>query len=286
LGRQAGETLVVSRELVRQYYAAFGDNEWHRLVRPEGVIEFAVTTHALKKHLPPHGRILDLGGGPGRYSLWLAQRGYRVILADLSPNLLNVARAKFLEAGVQANVENVIVCDACDLSHFSDDSFDAVVCLGPFYHLVAAADRAQAATELVRVLRPSGVAVIAFMPVYTFLRRTLSLTDERRHLAQPEFVEQLMTEGIFVNDIAGRFNIGYGVRPQAVAPFLEQYGLTTVELLADTGFAAAHARELEELRTSDPTTYERVMEIIIDTASDPSLLGGSIHLLYVGQKRA
>jgi ubiquinone/menaquinone biosynthesis C-methylase UbiE len=271
---------------VRNYYAAFDESEWQRLTWPEGVIEFAVTAHAFSKHLPPHGRILDIGGGPGRYSIWLAQRGYTVVLADLSPNLLDIARAKIAEAGVQSQVEEVVVCDACDLSRFAAESFDAVLCLGPFYHLVDPVDRERAATELVRVLKPRGMALIAFMPLYTFLRRTLALKDERQHLAQPDFVARLMNEGVFLNDVPDRFNAGYGVRPQEVTPFMERHGLKTVELLADTGFAAPHAEHLAELAESDLTAYERAMEIIVSTANDPSLLGASIHLMYVGQKPA
>jgi len=275
----------MSQELVRNYYAAFGENEWQRLTWPEGVIEFAITTHALQKHLPRSGRILDIGGGPGRYSIWLAQRGYQVVLADLSPNLLEIARARIAEAGVQSQIEEVVTCEACDLARFADQSFDALLCLGPFYHLVEPADRQKAAHELVRVLRPSGIALIAFMPIYSFLRRTLALKGERQHLSQPEFVSRLMTEGVFLNDVPDRFNAGYGVRPQEAARFLEQHGLATLELLADTGFAASNAQDLVELAESDPKAYEAVMQIIIETARDPSLLGAGIHLLYVGQKR-
>jgi hypothetical protein len=55
----------VSKESVRTYYAAFGENEWLRLSRPEGALEFAITTHALGRYLPPWGRVLNIGGGPG-----------------------------------------------------------------------------------------------------------------------------------------------------------------------------------------------------------------------------
>lgn len=275
----------MSQDQVRQYYAAFGENEWHRLTRPEGIIEFAITTHALQKHLPRSGRILDVGGGPGRYTIWLAKRGYQVVLADLSPNLLEIARTKIAEAGVQSQIESIIACDATDLSHIGNDAFDAVLCLGPFYHLVGMDDRRKAIRELVRVLQPKGIAFIAFMPLYSFLRRTLSLKDERHHLAQPDFLERLMNEGVFLNDIPGRFSAGYGIRPQAVRPFLEEHGLQTVELLADTGFAASHGQDLEELAACDPGAYEQAMKIIIGTANDPSLLGTSIHLLAIAQKR-
>jgi len=276
----------INSEAVRNYYGTFDENEWNRLTWPEGAIEFAVTTHTLKRHLPQDGRVLDIGGGPGRYSIWLAQRGYRIVLADISPNLLDIARAKIAEASVQPQIEEMVTCDACDLSRFGDNSFDGVLCLGPFYHLIEPADRERAVSELVRVLKPNGIAFVAFMPIYSFLRRTLALKDERQHLAQPAFVSRLMNEGVFLNDVSGRFNAGYGVRPNEVAPFMEQHGLRTMELLADTGFVAAHTEQLAELRESDPMAYEMVMEIIVNTAGDSSLLGASIHLLYVGRKHA
>lgn len=59
----------MSKESILAYYASFGENEWQRLSWPEGAIEFTVTTYALNRHVPPGGRILDIGGGPRRYSI-------------------------------------------------------------------------------------------------------------------------------------------------------------------------------------------------------------------------
>jgi ubiquinone/menaquinone biosynthesis C-methylase UbiE len=194
-----------SRDRVREYYAQFGEREWLRLCNAEdGAIEFAVTRHALSTHLPKFGRILDIGGGPGRYTIWLAERDYRVVLADLSPHLLDIAREKIAEAGVAANVESIGVADARDLNQWPDGAFDAVLSLGPFYHLPELQDRRAATAEMVRVLRPGGLAFVAMMPRYSFLRRTIAVRDERRHLQQPEWLEQLTERGHFENDIAGR----------------------------------------------------------------------------------
>jgi hypothetical protein len=154
------------------------------------------------------------------------------------------------------------------------------------YHLIDLTDRKRAASELLRVLKPDGPIFVAFIPIYTFLRRTLDHEDERHHLAQPEFMARLLHEGVFLNDVPGRFNAGYGVWPVEVAPFMERHGFQTLELLADTGFATEQAPDLQELAASDPEAYEMMMELILDTASDPSLLGSSIHILYVGQRGA
>jgi ubiquinone/menaquinone biosynthesis C-methylase UbiE len=273
-----------SKDLIRSYYASFDHREWDRLTWPEGVIEFAITQDALQRHLPEAGRVLDIGGATGRWTFWLASRGYSVTLADLSPNLLQIAKEKISEAGVGAQIESISVCDVCDLSQFAAESFDAVLCLGPFYHLIDPQDRVQAARELRRVLKPDGVAFVAFMPVYGFLRRTLALKDERKHLSQPEFMERLMREGVFINTVPGRFNSGYGVRPLEVESFMKTHGFSQIELLADTGFAGQHADALAELAQEDPGAYQVLMNVIVQTAGDASLLGGSVHLLYIGKR--
>jgi ubiquinone/menaquinone biosynthesis C-methylase UbiE len=77
---------------VRAYYGSF--DEWGRLDSPEGVRELARALEFLEEKLAPGARVLDLGGGPGRYTIELARRGHRVVLADLSPAQLEIARRK------------------------------------------------------------------------------------------------------------------------------------------------------------------------------------------------
>lgn len=275
----------MSHAEVRRYYEAFGEREWQRLESPtDGVIEFAVTCHALAKHLPAAGRVLDLGGGPGRYTLWLAERGYRVVLADLSPTLLAIARERVRDSPAGAHVEAIVEANACDLSRWDDDTFDAVLALGPFYHLPDSADRERAAAELHRVLRPGGVAFVALMPRYAFLRRTLAIPDERHHLADPAFVQRLLEDGVFINDVPGRFTGGYGVRPEEAGPFFERYGFTTRTLLACEGFVPDLQDALAQMQQEDAVAYQHTLELILHTAADPSILGMSAHLLYVASK--
>jgi S-adenosylmethionine-dependent methyltransferase len=270
---------------VRDYYAQFGEREWNRLANPDdGVIEFAITRRTLRKYLPPSGRILDIGGGPGRYTIWLAENGYRVAMADLSPNLIDIARSKVSEAGLESKIESISVADARDLSAWEDNSFDGVLSLGPFYHLVNATDREEAAKELVRVLRPGAPAFVAMMPRYAFLRRTMLIPDERHHLSQPEWLQNLMVEGRFENDVRGRFNSGYGVNPSEVSVFFEKYGLTTVDLLATESISVGIQGELAKIAAEQTEMFEKILDLLESAASDSSIHGVCSHLLYVGRK--
>jgi ubiquinone/menaquinone biosynthesis C-methylase UbiE len=154
------QTAAMTDDPVRDYYAAFGEMEWSRLDRDEGVIEWIVNTTFIERHLAAGARVLDLGGGPGRYTGWLAARGHRVVLADLSPDLLDIARRRL----TSPNVEAIVEADARDLSTWSDGSFDAVLVLGPLYHLPEADDRTRAVREVMRVVRAGGIVFFALMP--------------------------------------------------------------------------------------------------------------------------
>lgn len=277
----------MSQESVRAYYEQYGEREWERLARPDdGIVEHAVNQHTIARYLPPASRVLDLGGGPGRYTIWLARQGHRVTLADLSPTLLAIARREVAAAGVAGQVESIIEADACDLTRWADGAFDAVLALGPFYHLPEPAARERAADELSRVLRPGGLAFVALMPRWAFLRRVIAVAAERHLLMQPGFVDRVLQEGAFVNDRPGAFTGGYGVRPEEVEPFFAGHGLACLALLASESIAPDLQESLAALATDDPAGYRAALEVLIQTAAEPSILGMSNHLLYVGQKPA
>lgn len=261
------------------YYASFDRREWERLETAQGRIEFELTTHLLAKNLPKSGHVLDIGGGPGRYSRWLCDMGYQATLADLSPNLLDIARAEFGEELIREIVE----ADVRDLSQWPDNTFDSTIALGPFYHLTSATDRRTALEELMRVTVPGGTIAIALMSKYALLRRTLAIRDERHRMADAPFVEAVLSHGTYDNPIPGRFTEGYGVEPSRTAKSFEEAGLITATVASTHGFATGLEEQIESLRSEDPEAYASTLEVLKATATDPSLLGTAGHLLYIGR---
>ena len=153
---------------LERYYLA--SNEWRRLdLSPYHRLELDTTLRFLKRYLPPRGLLLDAGGGPGRYTIALAKIGYQVVLLDLLPKHLTIARREIRKAGVQRNVSEITSGSIEDLSRFRDASFDAVLCLGgPLGHLVKRSQRTRALTELARVAKagaPVFVSVIGRLSV-------------------------------------------------------------------------------------------------------------------------
>lgn len=101
--------------------------------------------------LPPAGRVLEVGCGPGR--LWLDNHeripaGWDITLADFSPGMLAEARQNLHDL----RPFRFEVADAQALP-FADAAFDAVIANHMLYHVP---DRPRALAELRRVLRPGG----------------------------------------------------------------------------------------------------------------------------------
>src|SRR4051794_25145970 len=126
--------------------------EQDRLTAEVVPLERIRTQEILLRYLPLRPAVvLDVGGGPGVYAFWLAERGYTVHLIDPVPLHLEQARAR---AGISASalLAAISLGDARRLE-FETESADAVLLLGPLYHLTSRADRLLALREGNRVLR-------------------------------------------------------------------------------------------------------------------------------------
>src|SRR4051812_5026284 len=135
---------------INRYYQEVAEEG--RLTAGPSQLEFARTKEVVLRYLPPPpATVLDVGGAAGAYALWLAERGYRMHLIDAVPRLVEEARRRS-----EASPHRIATCqvgDARELA-FPDGVADAVLLLGPLYHLTEVAERLRALREACRVLRP------------------------------------------------------------------------------------------------------------------------------------
>jgi ubiquinone/menaquinone biosynthesis C-methylase UbiE len=271
---------------VAKYYDDFAEREWKRLTRDAyHRLEYIVTWHFLEKYLPPRGLVLDAGGGPGRYSIELAKRDYEIVLLDLSPKCLELAERKIARAHVRDKVKQTVEGSITDLSMFRDEEFDAVLCLGPFSHLIEKADREKAADEIVRVAKDDAPLFIGAIGLYGVFRTVLQRVQHE--LADPSH-EEMFTVGVHRwhkdshRGIKG-FPDAVFWHPRDLKELFERREVRTLEMATCEGLSS-HLRGPTNRLYRDKARWAQWQELILRTCTDPVLLGTGEHFLYVGRK--
>ena len=149
-------------EAIRTHYDADPQKEWDRL-KTKHPYEKYITIRMMERYLRPGDTILDIGGGPGHYSIHWAKQGHTVTLMDLSDENVRFAKKKARQYGVRITA---LQGNALDLSRFPDNSFDTVFLMGPLYHLMNEESRLQAVREAARVLKPGGYLFSSFILMF------------------------------------------------------------------------------------------------------------------------
>nr|WP_274704118.1 class I SAM-dependent methyltransferase [Polaribacter marinus] len=119
-----------------------------------GIFEFERIKELIQTHISkPNASIIDVGGGTGKYSEWLAKKNHTVHLIEPVLKHIKLAenRAKKLK-----NPFSVAVGEAKKLP-FKDNTADLVILHGPLYHLQKREDRIIAIVEAKRVLKKGGI---------------------------------------------------------------------------------------------------------------------------------
>ena len=266
---------------VHAYYAREG--EARRLFRGHGQIELARTQEIILRHLPPPpGAILDVGGGSGVYATWLAARGYRVHLIDAMP--LHVEQARQASARQpDTPVASLRVGDARQLQD-ADATVDAVLLLGPLYHLTERPDRVRALREARRVLKPGGL--LFAVGIGRFASLLSGMVDN--YLGDPDkqaIIERDLREGQHRNPTdKDYFTTAFFHRPDELTSEVREAGFYLVDLLGVEG-PAWLLPDLEQ-RWADEAERERLLQAARAVEREPTLLGIHPHLLAVARRGA
>lgn len=279
-GSTIGERHEFDAEILAHYEE--GIEKERLLGEGAGRLEYLRTRELLARHLPPAAAtVLDVGGGAGAYAFPLAKEGYSVYLVDPVPLHVEQATAASV-AQPEAPLIGVELGDARSLSQ-EDESVDAVLLLGPLYHLILRDDRIRALREAWRVVRPGGVVVAAA------ISRFASTVDGllRGFLLDPEFetiVERDVREGQHRNPTERPewFTTAYFHLPEEVRGEVKEAGFVVEALVGIEGPAWA-APNLDAW-LEDPRRRAKLLAAIERVEAEPSLIGASAHLLVVGRR--
>ena len=258
-------------EIVKSIYENYCEDE--RLDRTRhGQLEYLTTMTYIHKYLNDNARILEIGAGTGRYSIALAEGGYDVTAVELVNHNLDILRHN--GSGIERLT--AIQGDALDLSMFGDDLFDMTLIFGPLYHLYELADQYKAIDEAIRVTKPGGVIMIAFLSVHAILFTNYLYDGFIDGLAEN------FTDDFRVRHFEEQLFTGFDI-----AEFEEMFSDKPVTWLKTV--AADSVLEYGERWSGlemDDEDFEIFTRYHLATCEVRELLGSSSHLIYICRKSA
>lgn len=256
-------------ERMTAYYAQ--GKEQDRLVAPKGSLEAARTKEILLRRLPEAPALVaDIGGGPGHYALWLAGLGYDVAHHDLMANHVDQLRS-IGNPSIRSEVG-----DARDVN-LPDSSVDAVLLLGPLYHLPDRADRIRALQEARRIVRDGGPVFVAV--ISRWAARLDGVVQERLYQRSPEFLPllpEIEATGNLPPVIPDGF-VAWTHRPDDLVGEISDAGLRLEDLVGVEGLPLSSADVRS--RMDDPTDWQVLLDSARATERVPELLRMSPHLI-------
>lgn len=271
------------QEAVKAHYARNAQREWTRLVHsPFHRLEIETTLRFLEKCLPASGLVLDAGGGPGRYTIELARRGYEMVLLDYTPACLDLARRRIARAGVKRKVRGIEEGSIVDLARFADGHFDAVICLGgPLSHVPTAEERRQAMAELARVAKVGAPVCVSVMGRLAVLAQTPrdwpEVLDDAGYFAE---CWQTGDDRRWCGDSFSHF-----FWPEEFIALIREAGLEIRDRVGLEGLGSGYQKEVNRLARHDPARWKVWLDAHAELCTHPAVFASSQHLLVIGRKR-
>ena len=243
-------------------------------------LELTRTLELLDRFLPSEpARLIDVGGGAGAYAAIWARRGYDVHLYDLMD--LHVQQAQQAADAQPEHPFTAQVAGALSIPE-PDASADAVVLLGPLYHLTEQTQRDAALLEAKRILKPGGVVAAVGISRFSILLDGLW----QGWLNDPLFrgiAERDLATGQHRNPDPARyphwFTTAYFHRPEELVEEVSGAGFDAVSLHGIEG-----PSWLMQEHWSNPDRREQMLLAARAVESEPSLSGLRLHMLAVGTK--
>ena len=258
------------QEIINGIYTHY-DEDARLKATAHGRLEYAVTMDYIHRYAKKGSRVLEIGAGTGRYSIALAKEGMDVTAVELVESNLAILR----ENGKGVGSLTALQGDATDLSRFADGTFDVTLVFGPMYHLYEQAEVDRAIDEAIRVTKPGGVLLFAFLSIYAimysnYMYGNWAAGQEENYTGDyrvKHFKEQLFT--------------GYDIA-EFERLFLKKPVVWITTAGVDGMLEALEKRADFEIREED---YDAFLKWYLHFAEKRELLGGTDHLLFICRKK-
>jgi len=230
-----------------------------------------ITWRYIEPYLPEKGVVLDAGGGTGKWTIPIAESGLRVVLYDISKEMLDVARRKIKER----QLEDLVTFkegDICEID-FPENHFDFVLAEGD--PISYCSDPDKAVKELARVLKLGHFIAAGVDSLYSTARGALVRKG-------PEEALNVLIDRKFFSEAWG-FNC-WAFSPDDLRQLFERNGLGVVKIVGKT-IAFVSKPETEPF-LKDEVKARKLLDLELMLCEEPSIVGYGGHLHVVGKKRS
>jgi SAM-dependent methyltransferase len=265
----------------RAYYDALGAAEWDRLAADvPGRVSLEVHRRFLARFVPPGARVLEVGAGPGRFTLELAALGATVVVTDLSAVQLELNRERVGATPAEAAVERRELLDVCDVSRFEDGEFDLVLAYGG--PLSYAFEHAEAALRgLLRVTAPGGVVIASVMSMLGTWRYQLPGVVGAATLAGEDANDRVLRTGD-LRHMPGSAHVCRMFRSAQLRELVEAAG-GRVEAMSASNWASLGDATALAILERDSDRWSRFIGHEVEACAAPGALDGGTHLLMAAR---
>jgi SAM-dependent methyltransferase len=266
---------------ISRFYDEYGDREWQRFEQeagPANLVNLHVHSHYLRRYIQSGDHVLDVGAGPGRFTIEMARIGARVTVGDISPAQLEMNSQKVGEAGLESAVVARQVMDVVDLSALPTGTFDAAVCYGGALSYVL--DRAgEALEELLRVTKSGGYVLLSVMSLLGSTRALFPGVLKAAEQLGLGVVYQVNSTGDLDGERIGGHRC-HMYRWAELEALLRAHGCEIVAASA-SNFLSLQDAEAVQSAMADPQTWQALLDWELDFCKEPGALDGGTHIIAV-----
>ena len=241
-------------------------------------LEYLITLQLLVHYLPSPCRVLELGAGAGAYTIELVQAGHDVVANDLSEPLLkqNEQTLKGVKGGkvsfAPGEGRNV-------MQSLKGQTFDAVLIMGPLYHLIQESERRETLELAKTLLKKGGKILSAHMSRTGFIKYVFQKTPGLV-LTNPQAVTEVWQNGFNAHHPRNGHFRGYWTTPLEAKQLVESAGLKFLQIHSQDAGTGGDDEVFNTLPMEQKLAWST---FLFRLSADPNTWGDARHFICVSE---